>query len=88
MKDAATGEVMVVIRPLKGGLSVEESTVTIRTPIVKYFLDGWPQEDVLTFLDAVAATLRKLIVDAYDAFPNGFELHRSAVPIARTKGDS
>jgi hypothetical protein len=76
LRDSKTGEIMAHVRLGVTGLSEEERTLTITKGYVKYFLAGWPDEDVLTFLDSIVDTLRKLMYAAYEAYPNTFQLHR------------
>jgi len=76
LKDPKTGEAIARARIAVKGLSEEERTLTITRNTVKYFLEGWPDEDILTFLDRIVDALRTLVYSAYEAYPNSFQLHR------------
>lgn len=77
LKDSKTGETIVRVHS-RDQSGVREDLTVIKTQ-VKYFFEDWPTEDILTFLTHVVANLRNLVERTYDAFPNGFTLHKDSV---------
>ncbi|HEX2715614.1 MAG TPA: hypothetical protein VHM88_25820 [Candidatus Acidoferrales bacterium] len=60
-------------------------TITVNKHSVRYFLDGWPTEDILTFLENVVSALTNLVERAYKTFPSHFDFHIATGPVHAEK---
>ncbi|HTA60347.1 MAG TPA: hypothetical protein VK805_19495 [Candidatus Baltobacteraceae bacterium] len=67
-KHPETGETVAVFLRAKNSGAGDKIVVHKRSP--RYVLDGWPSEDVLTFLSNIVATLDDFVCRAYAAYPN------------------
>ena len=68
LKHPETGETVAVLHRVSN--SAAGGRIVVHKHTAHYVLDGWPAEDVLTFLGNIIATLDDFVRRAYAAYPN------------------
>ena len=70
LKDVETGKTTTHVHYVRrDGDRVAKSTTTVDERSVRYFVDGWPTEDIMAFFERVISDLADLVERAYKAFP-------------------
>lgn len=75
LKHPETGETVAILHRCVGSSSVVGGKIVVHKHTPHYVLDGWPSEDVLTFLANIVVTLEDFVRRAYTAYPNETSVH-------------
>ena len=67
LRDARTGK--VISRVSQAAPVGEETTVAQASIYTRYFLNNWPEEDIVSFCKAVLVRLESLVIEGYQFYP-------------------